>query len=78
MSLKKWVDTVVVLVGDIGGTNTRLALFDGREMRHKKTFRNADMVNFDSCLDLFFKDVSIVPAAAAFGLVGPVDDGQFG
>ena len=75
-SLNKWVDIVVFLVGDIGGTNTRLALFDGAEMRHKQTFRNAEMAGFDSCLERFLKDVSVAPAAAVFGLAGPVDDGR--
>ena len=67
---------MAVLVGDIGGTNTRLALVDGLTVRRKRNFRNADMLDFNACLDLFLNDLREAPAAAAFGLAGPVDDGR--
>ena len=67
---------MVVLVGDIGGTNTRLAVFEGVDIRHKQTFCNAEVADFHACLTSFLEDVSIQPTAAVFGLAGPVDKGR--
>ncbi len=67
---------VSVLVGDIGGTNTRLAIFDGATVIHRTSFVNADMKNFDACLSHFLDGVQTVASAAVFGAAGPVSNGR--
>ena len=65
-----------VLVGDIGGTNTRLAIFDGETMIHKVDFVNASMPNFEACLSHFLSEVRTSFSAASFGVAGPLNGGQ--
>lgn len=67
---------MVVLVGDIGGTNTRLAVFDGTQMLEKKAFRNSEMTGFDACLSAFLSEIDLQVSAAVFGVAGPVDSGR--
>jgi glucokinase len=67
---------VAVLVGDIGGTNTRLAIFEHNQMVHRASFVNAEMAGFDECLSQFLETTSAVICAAVFGGAGPVDHGR--
>lgn len=67
---------VSVLVGDIGGTNTRLALYDGRKVIHRASFVNAQMMGFDECLRRFLALVQTPASAAVFGAAGPVSNGR--
>lgn len=68
----------MILVGDIGGTNTRLALYEqsvaGLALRQRKDFRNDDHAGLDTLLDAFLADRPRLQGAC-FGVAGLVIDG---
>ncbi len=66
-----------ILSGDIGGTNTRLALFEwhetGFETLLERSFLSAEHPSLDAILRAFLDEArQPPPAVAAFGLAGPV------
>jgi glucokinase len=70
----------MILAGDIGGTNTRLALFEngakGWRIRFEKTFPSRERPSLESALEEF---LSLHPAkitGASFGVAGPVRVGR--
>ena len=70
---------MIVLAGDIGGTSTRLGLFDieNRNVR-KLAFEKYTSKKFNSLgqvVRTFLKTLDVHPRAAAFGVAGPVFDG---
>lgn len=67
----------LVLAGDIGGTNTRLALFDGAlALVAQRTYPSREHEDFLGLLRAFVVDVGARPDAASFGIAGPVRDGR--
>ncbi len=70
----------IFLAGDIGGTNTRLALFaPGKHrpvMRTARVFSSADYKGLEPIVEEFLHDRSENPASACFGIAGPVIDGK--
>lgn len=68
----------MILAGDIGGTNTRLALYapDAPEPRHQWSFANREFPHLHAAL-VRFLDQAGAPAvrAAALAAAGPVFDG---
>jgi glucokinase len=71
----------MVLAGDIGGTNTRLGLFDAARPRPRQVaiqlFDTLDFADLPSMITAFFAAASIDPRAidrACFGVAGPVID----
>jgi glucokinase len=70
----------MILAGDIGGTNCRLALFDDAlQMVREENFQNANRAGVESAVEEFFQhgggqrpDVS----RACLGVAGPVRDGR--
>jgi glucokinase len=68
------------LSGDIGGTKTRLALFDmsaGRaEVLGKRTYTSADYASLAEILADFSARADSAWAAACFGVAGPVSAGR--
>jgi glucokinase len=71
---------VKVLSGDIGGTKTKLAVFDVQAMAFKamneQTFPSADYTSLDNLVEEFFKTVDIDCKIACFGIAGPVHNGR--
>lgn len=67
---------MAVLVGDVGGTNTRLAIFEDNRIVHRASFLNAEMTGFDVCLAQFLSAAPSVISAAVFGAAGPLEDGR--
>jgi glucokinase len=67
----------VILAGDIGGTKTNLALFDGdaRTPKALETFRSREHGGLESMLEAFLAEHGAGIDAAAFGVAGPVTDG---
>ncbi len=70
------------LVGDIGGTNSRLELIlerDGAlQGAHAGAWRSGDYASFEALLDVFFAGAGVAPdsiEAACFSVAGPVDGG---
>lgn len=70
----------MILAGDIGGTSTRLALFnveDGRvAMVNRQTYRSADYDSLAAVVRRFSEAHGRDVDHAAFGIAGPVRDGQ--
>ena len=63
-----------VLVADVGGTNTRVALARGRTLVAASTerYRNAEYSSLDAVLKAFLERHRTLPTRAAIALAGPV------
>lgn len=68
--------SVIVLAGDIGGTNTRLAILEGDRVLKQSSFVNAEFIDFEQCLTIFLSGLSVEIGAAAIGAAGPVANGK--
>ena len=73
----------MLLAGDIGGTNTRLGLFEAASPRpapvEVRTYSTGDFPTLESMLAAFLADTGKSPASiegAAFGVAGPVVHGR--
>jgi glucokinase len=67
----------MILAGDIGGTKTLLALFDGAHFVMKKRFDSADYATFNELLADFLDLVSDIKIdAVCIGVAGPIVDGN--
>ncbi len=72
-------DTALALVGDIGGTNCRLALFRGSEKLIERTYPSQEQKDFVSVVELFLEHArktlgpEVRPQRACFGVAGPVE-----
>lgn len=65
----------MILAGDIGGTNTRLAVFDDAlKCVEEQSFTNAGRPGLEAALDEFGSRDGL--AAACFGVAGPVEAGR--
>ncbi|MGB7932671.1 MAG: glucokinase [Gammaproteobacteria bacterium] len=67
-----------VLAGDIGGTKTRLAIFDvaGSQLQSvvERTYPSGDYATLDDIIEDFLNAGDSRPDAACFGIAGPVRD----
>jgi glucokinase len=70
----------MILAGDIGGTNARLAFFDVRngqlQFVSAKVFPSRNYSGLDQIVIEFVKSSGIQPAQACFGVAGPVTHGK--
>ncbi|NBT33591.1 MAG: glucokinase, partial [Rhodobacteraceae bacterium] len=67
------------LVADMGGTNTRVALADGRNVLDGtiRRYRNADFAGLETVLRQYIADEGGVdPRATCVAVAGPVRDGR--
>lgn len=67
-----------LLVGDIGGTNTRLSLYDGagQKLLFEARFKSAEHASLEEVVLLFLKQCGgAKPKACALGVAGPVRNG---
>jgi glucokinase len=65
----------MILVGDIGGTNTRLALFEKGKMAGKELkYPSQKYKNLEAIIDEFLRGAKVT--AASFGVAGPIRDGK--
>jgi glucokinase len=75
-------DREIVLAGDIGGTKTRIGVFevgpDGLRVIEERSFASADYDGLDAIVARFFKGRNVTCAAACFGLAGPVTGRRVG
>ncbi|GDX82282.1 glucokinase [Deltaproteobacteria bacterium] len=62
------------LVGDIGGTNARLAAFDPtlRRLETVRTYASAAHADAAAVLQAWLRDTGVGPSAACLGIAGPV------
>lgn len=69
----------MILAGDIGGTNARLALFDVRNERFNLVtatiFPSRNYSGLDEIVSEFVQTSGVHPAKACFGIAGPVTNG---
>lgn len=69
-----------ILAGDIGGTKTRLAVYqcagEERALLLDRTYPSANYATFDSMLAEFLAEAGENIAAACFGVAGPVREGR--
>jgi glucokinase len=70
----------MILAGDIGGTHTRIALFDLNQNRLQKlldrVYSSRDYKSLDEIVSLFISNENVQVSAACFGIAGPVMHGQ--
>lgn len=72
-------DNTYALVADIGGTNTRVALANGRDIVDGtiRRYSNADFPGLETVLQRYINDEGGVdPIAACVAVAGPVHDGR--
>ncbi len=70
-------DTAPVLVADIGGTNTRVALADGVQVRQATVtkYRNAEYPSLDKVLRTYLETRAVQVTGACVALAGPTRNG---
>lgn len=70
----------MILAGDIGGTHTRIALFDQDQARLRKVldriYPSRDYKGLDEIVSLFLSNEKVTASAACFGIAGPVLHGR--
>lgn len=70
----------MILAGDIGGTNARLAFFDVQDGHFRQlsssVFRCSEYAGLDQIVSKFVDTVKLHPDAACFGVPGPVRNGR--
>ena len=71
---------MIVLAGDTGGTNTRLALFDAADRRlnvlSDAKFKSREHPGLAEIVKVFLAGTTVRPERASFGIAGPVRDGR--
>jgi glucokinase len=68
----------MILAGDIGGTNTRLALFESSDMKliRQEKYPSKSFSGLEEILRLFLKDPHKKILSASFGVAGPIKQGR--
>ncbi len=67
----------MILAGDVGGTKTILALFNGINCLKKQQFSSADYSTFNDLLSVFLAEAdNVAIAAVCIGVAGVVDKGR--
>lgn len=70
----------MILAGDIGGTHTRIAVFEpGKSGLHKvldRIYASRDYKSLDEIVSLFISNEHVHASAACFGIAGPVMHGH--
>jgi len=70
----------MILAGDIGGTNTRLALFRREDERlritEEATFRSREYGSLDEIVVQFVSSRKLAVERASFGIAGPIKNGR--
>jgi glucokinase len=70
----------MILAGDIGGTNARLAFFDVRDDHYNlvsaSVFPSREYAGLDQIVTQFVDAAAVHPTYACFGIAGPVTNGR--
>ncbi|HYL79936.1 MAG TPA: glucokinase, partial [Candidatus Acidoferrum sp.] len=70
----------MILAGDIGGTNTRLALVaadgDRLSLAEEATFPSREFANLEAVLERFLASHRLPVEQACFGIAGPIRHGR--
>jgi len=62
-----------VMAGDVGGTNTRLALIENGTISVDRRYPSAQFAGLEEIIQSFLKEAGATPSRACFGVAGPVD-----
>lgn len=65
-----------ILAGDIGGTNTRLAIYENGERMKEKIYPSQEYHSLEMIVDEFLKEHKETVDRASFGVAGPVRKGM--
>ena len=70
----------MILAGDIGGTNARLAYFESQnghlQLVSERVFPSREHSELGQIVKRFLDDSGTRPKAACFGIAGPVQNGR--
>ena len=70
----------MILAGDVGGTHTRLALFEARDAKFvsnvEEIYPSAKYKSLEDIIDIFLKAHPAKLESAAIGIAGPIRDGR--
>ncbi len=70
----------MILAGDIGGTNARLAYFQPQNghlrLVSERVFASRDYSELGEIVSKFLQDAATPPDVACFGIAGPVRNGR--
>lgn len=70
----------MILAGDIGGTNARLACFQPQnghlQLISERVFRSREFSELGEIVSKFLQDAATRPEVACFGIAGPVHNGR--
>jgi glucokinase len=70
----------MILAGDIGGTNARLAVYDVQDghfnLISASVFPSREYTSLDEIVSKFVRTANVHPQAACFGVAGPVRNGR--
>ena len=70
----------MILAGDIGGTNARLAYFQPQNgdlrLISERVFPSREYTELGEIVSQFLKDSAVQPEVACFGIAGPVRNGR--
>lgn len=73
-------NSICILAGDIGGTKTRLAIFDVQGKQHvnlqSKTYQSQKYASLSLILEEFLNDYNKPIVAACFGIAGPIQNNE--
>jgi glucokinase len=69
---------MIVLAGDIGGTNSRLALYDGLNLLFEKTYPSTQQASLEAATVQFLADArsqlgAVTPTHACLAVAGPIE-----
>ena len=66
----------MILAGDIGGTHTRLAIFNNGARLVEKKFPSQEYHSLETIVKEFLKEQTEQISKACFGVAGPVREGR--
>ncbi len=66
----------MILTGDIGGTNTRLAFFESNTIVAEKKFHSKNYQSLEEIIQIFLSEQKKTFSAACFGVAGPIVNGK--
>ena len=66
----------MILVGDIGGTRSRLAFSDGKRLHQVGVFSNDEHADFPALLGAYLKGTGLQPTGGCLAVAGPIADDE--
>jgi glucokinase len=67
---------MIVIAGDIGGTRSRLAIYESDRPAHERTYASREFDGLESVVARFLAETGARPDRGCFAIAGPVRDGR--